>query len=205
MNILSPTEHRIGRFFGSQEGFEWSRADRSDETFLRQHVQVAPEPLGLVLKMLNGLEKYVALCYMMRMAAGPEFKVVVCGYGFDAADFARELVRTKQAGAKIVFLMDQEQARSASAESISTLGILSKGGIEVRLCRGFRTDMEYRLNREDQAFPSGIFHQKSVYVHRRDSHVAYLMAVRPIIRRTRDAQMSWTSCHLFWWRTQRLP
>ena len=74
-----------------------------------------------------------------------------------------------------MFLMDQGQARSASAESASTLGILSKGGIEVRLCRGFRTDMEYRLNREDQAFPSGIFHQKSVYVHRRDSHVAYLM------------------------------
>ena len=176
VNLLSPMEHRVGRFFGSQEGFEWSRADRSDENFLHQHVQIATEPLGLVLKLLNGLEKYVALCYMMRMAASPDFKIVVCGYGFDAADFARELVRAKQAGAQVLFLMDQGQARSASAESASTLGILSKGGIEVRLCRGFRTDMEYRLNREDQAFPSGIFHQKSVYVHRRDSHVAYLIA-----------------------------
>ena len=132
--VLTLAEHRINRFFGSQEGFEWSKADRSDEAFLRQHVQIASEPLGLVLKMLNGLEKYVALCYMMRMAAGPEFKVVVCGYGFDAADFAKELVRTKQAGAEIVFLLDQGQARSGSKECISTLGILNKGGIDVRLC-----------------------------------------------------------------------
>ena len=29
---------------------------------------------------------------------------------------------------------------------------------------------------DDQAFPHGIFHQKSVYVHRRDSHVAFLVA-----------------------------
>ena len=35
--------------------------------------------------------------------------------------------------------------------------------------------MEYCLNRDDQAFASGIFHQKSVYVRRCDSHVAYLM------------------------------
>jgi hypothetical protein len=126
--------------------------------------------------LLNGLEKYVTLCYMMRMAASPDFKIVVCGYGFDAADFARELVRARQAGAEVLFLMDQGQARSASAETVSTLGILTMGGIEVRLCRGFRTDMEYRLNREDQAFPSGIFHQKSVYVHRHGSHVAHLVA-----------------------------
>ena len=176
VNPLTPVEHRYGRFFGSQEGFEWSRADRSDANFLHQHVQIAAEPLGVTLKLLNGLEKYVALCYMLRMAASADFKIVVCGYGFDAADFAKEIVRAKQAGAQVLFLMDQGQARSASAECTSTLGILSKGGVEVRLCRGFRTDMEYRLNREDQAFPSGIFHQKSVYVHRRDSHVAYLVA-----------------------------
>ena len=115
VNLLTPMEHRYMRFFGSQEGFEWSKADRSDANFLQQHVQVAAEPLGVVLKLLNGLEKYVALCYMMRMAASPDFKIVVCGYGFDAADFAREMVRAKQAGAQVLFLMDQGQARSATA------------------------------------------------------------------------------------------
>ena len=176
VHLLSPMEHRIGRLFGSQEGFEWSKADRADQDFLHHHAKIATEPLGMVLKLLNGLEKYVALCYLMRMASSADFKIVVCGYGFDAADFARELVRAKQAGADILFLMDQGQARAASAESSSTLGVLTKGGIEVRLCRGFQTDLEYRLNRDDRSFPQGIFHQKSVYVQRRDSHVAYLVA-----------------------------